>query len=124
MTQWKDIDMELSKGNDGDIKAMKDVDAIGNSIKNIMKTVQGSRRMKPDFALPIHGLLFEPMDEATARRLGELMLQAIERWEDRVIVENLHVHANYDYNQYEVTLQFRLRNIDYQGTITDVISLA
>ena len=41
---------------------MVNIDAINNSLTNIFETFQGSRRMLPDFALPIYGILFEPVD--------------------------------------------------------------
>ena len=91
MSQWKDIDINLAKQSDGDIKAMTDEDAIKNSLINIFATMKGSRRMLPDAFIYIHSLLFEPMDAEVARQLGDGLVEAIRRWEDRVVIENFHI---------------------------------
>ena len=106
---WKDIDIQLRKQQDGDILVMKEEDAIVNSLQNICTTLQGSRRMLPDFALPFFNLLFEPMDEETAFKLGNLMLTSITKWDDRIEITGLHVNANTDALQYEVVLSFKLK---------------
>ena len=49
---WKDLDILLRKQQDGDLKVMTDEDAVVNSLSNIFGTMQGQRRMLPEFALP------------------------------------------------------------------------
>lgn len=121
---WKDIDIEFRPKNNGDIIDMKNEHAIGNSLANIFQTLQGSRRMLPEFALPIQNLLFEPIDEMTSRRLGEMIWDAIERWETRIVVEGLDIIADEDNNLYEINLNYYIGNtgngdnvITYQGII-------
>ena len=111
---WNDIDLTLSKAQDGDIQVMIDEDAIVNSLKNICATMQGQRRMIPEFALPFFNLLFEPMDEETAYKLGTLMLDAINKWDDRVEITNVHVNANTDFQQYEIRLSFESKQSTFQ----------
>lgn len=108
MSYWRDIDNFLGKQNDGDVRAMEDLDAISNSLVNIFSTFQGSRRMLPEFALPIYRILFEPIDELTARQLGEMVFESITRWETRITVENIHVEADEDRNLYKILLIYRV----------------
>lgn len=106
MSVYSDLEIELIKQADGDVQKDEDVEAVKNSLMNIVMTRPGSRRMLPTFAQGIANILFEPMDENTARKLGSYMLDAIKTWEDRIVIENLHIHANEDWNQYECTLRF------------------
>lgn len=108
MAHWRDIDNNLKKANNGDIYAQEDVDAIHNSLTNIFSTFQGSRRMVPEFALPIYGLLFEPIDAETAQILGEMIFRAIEKWETRIFIENIHVQSDPDNNLYRVLLTYKI----------------
>jgi phage baseplate assembly protein W len=56
--------------------------AIFNSLSdNIILTVQGERRMLPTFASNLKRLLFEPIDETTARLIGEGLVDSIRIWE-------------------------------------------
>ena len=106
---WKDLDILLRKQQDGDLKVMTEEDAVVNSLSNIFGTMQGQRRMLPEFALPLFNILFEPIDEQTAYLIGNEMLSAIQKWEDRIEVLNVNVYPDEDNLQYVVTLTFKLR---------------
>lgn len=45
----------------------------------MFETIQGSRRMIPEFAANLYYLLFEPLDEATASEIGETLLDITEK---------------------------------------------
>ena len=122
MAQWIDIDIDLTKKHDGDIANMKDSDAIKNSLRNIFQTVQGSRRMMPDFAIPIHEILFEPINEISAGRLGSWIESAINKWEDRIYVIGIHIEADYANLRYNVTIKFTMNNSETIETYTDTFS--
>ena len=64
--------------------------------------------MLPEFGSNFYKLLFEPMDDITARRIGSEFLSSIQTWEKRIKIENLNVQSNYDNNQYEVTVNFSI----------------
>jgi phage baseplate assembly protein W len=119
---YSDVDIEMLPQTDGDITRDVEYEAVINSLKNIFNTIPGTRRMLPDFAVDIWGYLFEPMDEDTALRIGNDFLRAIETWDDRVIVQNIHVHANYDNNQYEVKLTFRIQSTRQEATVNFILS--
>lgn len=110
MPAWKDIDIWLRQKRDGDVLEMHDIEAIKNSLRNILLTRPGGRRMLPQFASMIYQLLFEPMDEITARKLKDSIFESIQRWEDRVNVESLSVVPNYDTNTYSVDLLFTVKS--------------
>lgn len=107
---WKDFDNEFNRKANGDVQDMTDIDAIYNSLTNIFETFQGRRRMLQEFALPIYGILFEPVDEITSYRLGEMVLEAVKRWEKRIQVDNIEVIARPDSNEYRISLEFRIVN--------------
>jgi len=119
---YSDIDIKLEPQTDGDFTRDIEYDAVINSLTNIFNTQPGTRRMLPEFAVDIWGYLFEPMDEITAHRIGNDFLRAIETWDDRVIVQNIHVHANYDRNQYEVKLTFRIEAGRREVTVDFILS--
>ncbi len=119
---WRDISMDFEKNIDGDLAYMEENESIQNSLTNIWKTHQGTRRMLHPFASPSWGMLFEQMDDITARKLGELLMQSIEVWEDRIKVENLHVSASPDEGLYVVTLTYTIISEgDTTFIFTDVI---
>ncbi len=120
---WKDIDVNFEMKNDGDIKDMTNENAIANSLTNIFQTIQGSRRMLPEFALSIYNLLFEPIDEITAGRLGELIWDAIARWETRIVIEGLDIISDEDNGLYEVNLNYYIGNTGNDDNINTFIGI-
>ena len=118
MVWWRDIDIEFNKKNNGDINDYIDVDAIIQSLRNIFLTMRGQRRRLPTFALNIYELLFDPVDDITAREIGEIMLEVVQVWETRVIIEDLLVRPNSDKNLYDISLTFKIRDFKTPESIT------
>lgn len=118
---YSDIDMELTKQNDGDITKDKDVAAILNSLSNIVSTLQGSRRMLPEFAQDLWGLLFEPMTSDTARAIGSQILEAVRAWDNRVDVTAINIIPDYDNNLYRVTMKFLIKPLRIEEKISFVL---
>lgn len=123
MEIYSDIDIELNINRSGDIRKETNEEAVKNSLINIAETIQGFRRMAPTFALNGYSVLFEPMDDTTATELGELMVDAIEQWDDRVIVEKIFVFKNYEEQRYDVTMTYRIRNVSSSTSETLQLSL-
>lgn len=121
MAIYSDFDAELEIQQDGDILRDLEEEAIRNSLINIINTRQGSRRMLPEFAINLMDLLFEPMDDTTAYEIGNRIFGSIELWDDRIIVENLDVHQDYDKGEYDITLNFRLKTSRKVQTVNFIL---
>jgi phage baseplate assembly protein W len=118
---YSDVDIELTKATDGDITKDTEVDAVINSLNNIVATMQGSRRMIPEFAQDLWNMLFEPLDEDTAYGIGERLLEAIQIWDDRVEVTGIDITPRYDENIYALSLSFRIKPILEEQTIDFIL---
>jgi phage baseplate assembly protein W len=113
MTEYySDYDGSFTRQSDGDVQKDIDVDAIYNSIENIVLTTQGERRMLPAFASNIKTLLFEPIDETSARLIAESLLDAIRVWEPRINITGFDIEPRYDENVYKCRLKFTIQNSD------------
>lgn len=119
---WSDLDDNYSRAEDGDIQRNFDVGAIFNSLGNIILTIQGQRRMLPTFATNIWGLLFEPVDEITARLIAENLLQSIEIWETRIEVTGFDIEPRPDQNYYRCRVTFVVLGRDDTQTIDFVLT--
>ena len=118
---YSDIDMELTKHSDGDLTKDVDVDAVINSLNNIVATIQGSRRMLPEFAQDLWGLLFEPMDANTARAIGQGLLEAIRKWDDRISIDGIDIMPDYDSSEYRVKMNFTIKPIDIEQSVEFIL---
>lgn len=121
MAIWMDFDITLSKKNDGDINVMRDEDAVRNSLDNIFRTMRGSRRMVPGFAINIYNYLFEPLDEITALDIGNEIFNSISMWDSRIKILDLLIKPNHDNNSYDISMLYKINNFvniqDYKNII-------
>lgn len=119
---WSDTDDSLGRQSDGDIQRDTDVDAIFNSLRNIILTIQGERRMIPTFASNITKLLFEPIDAITARLIAENLLESIRIWENRIEITGFDIEPMADENYYRCRLNFTVVGSDEIETIDFVLT--
>jgi phage baseplate assembly protein W len=112
---YSDVDIELSQASDGDIQRDIDEDAVINSIRNIIWTFKGSRRMLPDFAANIQKLLFEPIDGNTASLIRSRLVENIYKWDDRVIINEIYIEPIYEQNMYKCLMIFKIKGFEHKG---------
>lgn len=119
---WSDIDAIFAKDTSGDVTKSTDLNAILNSMENILGTDQGTRRMLQRFSSDIRGLLFEPMDKLTAKILGQRVVESITYWEDRISIEGLDIQPDYGQGAYICRLNFTIIGSDIEEQIDFVLS--
>ena len=119
---WSDYDGAFAKQSDGDVQRDTDVNAIFNSLKNIILTMQGQRRMVPTFASNISRLLFEPIDEVTAGLIAESLIAAIRIWEDRIDITGFDIEPVHDQNLYRCKLKFTIVGSDEVESIDFILT--
>lgn len=118
---YSDIDIELERQTDGDVKKHTEENAVKQSLINILTTRKGDRRMKPTFGADLERYLFEPMDKYTAENIGNTIVNEIRAWEDRIEFENVDVNANHDNQQYEINIYYYIKNSTIQQSISFVL---
>jgi len=64
---------------------------IEQAIRIILGTARGERPMRPDFGCRIHDHVFGPANAATAGQIAYDVREALERWEPRIVVQEVGV---------------------------------
>lgn len=64
---------------------------IEQAIEIILRTSPGERPMRPEFGCRIHDHIFAPTNTATAAAIAHDVRVALEEWEPRIDVEDIHV---------------------------------
>lgn len=111
---YSEVHCKFAKDNNGDVQQIYNADAIDHSIRNIIKTKPGERVMLPEFGCNIDWLLFEPVDEDTAAKLGYEITNAIQRWEDRCVITQTVVVPRPDMSIFEVYVNYYLVSLPSQ----------
>ena len=87
-----------------DIRPLSGIDAIKNSIKNILMTGKGERPFNPYFGCSLREFLFELANSDTISSMREEITQAIEDHEPRVKIRDLLITDDSERNSYNINM--------------------
>jgi phage baseplate assembly protein W len=103
---YTDIDLSFEKITSNDIAKRVDVNAVKQSIKNLLMTQRGERLFQPEVGADLYQILFEPMDPLTTDALKDVIVECIKNFEPRVVLQGVDINPNYDRNEYDISLYF------------------
>ena len=69
-------------------------DSIRQSIKIILLTRPGEQLMRPEFGAGLNQFLHEPNTLVTRRRIRDAVLNSLQRWEPRIVLQRVDVWEN------------------------------
>lgn len=92
----------------GDLIVTKDMAAIKQSIVNLLLTVKGERPFNSQLGSSLNKLLFEPLDYAIGSLIDSEIRAVLSRYEPRIVVNNVIVAPNFEYNGFDVELEFEV----------------
>lgn len=106
---FKDISMSFQTNPlNNDIIALKNESAIARSIRNIVFTIQGEKFFNDSFGSGVKRLLFDNLDDITVSSIKDEIENSINNYEPRVELINTIVSPNYDSNEINVTIIYRV----------------
>ena len=119
---YKDIDLSFSQNpNTKDVNKKIDVQAVKQAIKILVNTQFYERPFNPKFGSQVRGLLFDLMDEQTARILATTLQLAIENFEPRAKVEDIICRPNFEQNSYDIQILFFVVGVREQQNLELVL---
>ena len=96
----------------GDLIALKNENAIARAVRNIVLTTPGEKFFDPDFGSSVSEILFENVDDITAISIEDEIKSSLKNYEPRVELINVTVDPNFDENQFDVRITYRIVGID------------
>ena len=110
---FKDLSMTFqSNPLNGDLIAIKNVNAITRSIRNIVLTTPGEKFFDPDFGSNVSNLLFENVDDITASQIQEEIEFSINNYEPRVKLLDVKVIADNDNASFDTIITYEVIGAD------------
>ena len=114
---FKDLSMSFKFNPlSGDLIALKNENAIARSVRNIVLTTPGEKIHDPYFGSNVNALLFENVDEISAVAIRDEIENSLKNYEPRIVLEEILVDPDYDMNQFDVTITYRIVGIDVPPT--------
>lgn len=110
---YSDIDfafrpIQMEGDEPGDVARKRDVEAVKQSVLNILKTNRGERPFIPSFGSNIRAHLFENIDEVTRTLIEEDIVFSLRNFEPRVNILSVDVQAIPDSNSVNITLEIEI----------------
>lgn len=95
-----------------DLISIKNETAIARSIRNLVLTLPGERFFNPNLGSDISKSIFENMDDLSAITIQNQIRNVIQNYEPRVRLIEVIAKPNYDDNEFNVTINYRIVGID------------
>jgi|TARA_B110000977_G_scaffold197516_1_gene280221 phage baseplate assembly protein W len=116
--QYSDLDLSLiPHPNKKDIMPLTDIDAVRNSVKNLILTSRYERPFQPNLGSGISSLLFENSGPDTLFLLKSYIRNVISNYEPRVNDIKVIVEDDSDNNAYYITVSFNVISVDTAANV-------
>tara|TARA_R100000479_G_C6251510_1_gene152573 strand:- start:69 stop:506 length:438 start_codon:yes stop_codon:yes gene_type:complete len=101
-----------------DIRPLNDLDAVKQSVKNLILTNFGDRPFHPEIGGNVTSYLFEPANGLTAYAIEEEIKKVLKEHEPRINGVTIRVQDNSDANSFIVHLQYNVLalNVEVQSS--------
>ena len=110
---FKDISMSFKFNPlSGDLISLSNENAIARAVRNIVLTTPGEKFFDPDFGSSVSEILFENVDDITAVSIRDEIRSSLSNYEPRVELIDVEVDPNFDENQFDVLITYRIIGVD------------
>ena len=110
---FKDLSMSFKFNPlSGDLITLKNENAIARAVRNIVLTTPGEKFFDPDFGSSVSEILFENVDDITAVSIKDEIKSSLNNYEPRVELIDVNVDPNFDENQFDVLITYRIIGVD------------
>lgn len=117
--EYKDIDLSFRRNPvTKDILVAKNADAVKKAMRNLIMTNLYETPFNPDKGSSVRASLFENFTPMTSEFLKNKIIEMLDRYEPRILVEKVEAIQRDDNNALEITIHFRIRNLQLQEQVT------
>ena len=114
---FKDVSMSFKYNPlSGDLITLSNENAIARAVRNIVSTTPGEKFFDPDFGSSVGEILFENVDDITAVSIQDEIKNCLGNYEPRVELIDVFVDPNFDENQFDVKITYRIVGVDIPPT--------
>ena len=117
MAIYKDIDFALTKNDSTGIDFKENINAISQSIKNIIFTIRGEHVWDPLFGSGIKNLIFEKVNMINAMRLKDEIEFSLGNYEPRINILEINVTPLIDDNEYDININYEILQLRLNETL-------
>lgn len=122
VNQYSDLDFRfIANPNTGDVGLKKDVEAVRQSVLNILLTNHGEKPFRPIFGANLRAYLFEIFDDVQKTVIRDVVTNALLNYEPRVNVTNVEVSDLSYRNAVRIKVEFDILSPSEVTTDVEII---
>ena len=121
---YSDIDCAFVPRPSGDIYKKVDVEAVRQSVKNILMTNHGEKPFAPKYGGGLNRFLFSLSTEMDVSIIAKEVSRAIQVHEPRANIVGIEIDISPDYNSMNVNVLFEVLNYPQPVSVNVVIGRA
>ena len=125
---FRDIKFDLELGeikqtnefgikNNIDVRANDDLEAIEQSIKNILNTTPGEKILNPFLGLDLKQFLFDPITQQTGDTIARAIYSGLGEQEPRITITKVQVTGNVEDESYEIVIAILIPSLNNRGGV-------
>ena len=112
------LSFPLSVDRRGGISLASGETDVDQAIEIILSTAPGERPMRPEFGCGVHDFVFDTIDAATVGRLETEIRRALDRWEPRIVLEEVEFDlSQMGDGQLLINIGYRLRATNHKRNL-------
>ena len=114
---YSDLDLSLTKHPAyHDITPLQDIEAVKNSVRNLLLTNEGDRPFQPEVGSNLSALLFENLNPFTMESIRMNIKDMLNSFEPRINDIGVQIDNN-DFNSIRVTVTFNITGISQNESL-------
>jgi phage baseplate assembly protein W len=119
---YSDLAFNPTLNSFGDASKVINLDSIKQSVKSIVLTPLGSRLFDPGFGCTATSYLFELIDDTTATSIESSIKNALNTYENRIVINFVKVNVDPDNNMIDVEVNYFIQELQENDTAKIVLS--
>lgn len=119
---YSDIDFAFTKNANNDLAVKYDDNAIKQSVRNLVLTVNYERPFHPELGCQVHNQLFENFTPITEVIVRQTIYDVLTKFEPRIKILDIDVDGQPDNNSLGINITFRFLNDSRPITVTTYLN--
>jgi phage baseplate assembly protein W len=105
---------------------VEDIEAITQSIRDILDIAKGEVLFLPELGASSEDYLFEDISEVGALLMTQNLINEINIWDDRIILDqqNTYIVPDYDNNAYNANIVYQIKGFSEEFSFNERIGTA
>lgn len=116
---YSDLAFDFIQTSEGDIGVIENIEAVKQSIKNIILTPYGSRTryQDPHFGCGVFGLIGEKISPVNSILIQDEIENALSNYEPRVELLEVNVETSTQTNSYNILVKYKILAINFEDDL-------